>query len=164
MRILKSSIKQLITGGLACLLCATPETLMAFTTQDGVTESKQSSDSETRAQSSPTSEQLPDSPGAVRDQLISQAQQPALETPQSVPPQEPQEAPPQKPVGAAAAEIGNASGIAASKPAGVAMAPAKQRQSRSLLLKLGAIMGAGAAIGAVVALSMGTSSKPPGVR
>jgi hypothetical protein len=84
--------------------------------------------------------ELPNSPGTVRPQ---------------------QPAGTERPIGTAAAEIGNASGIAASKPAGVAIAPAKQHQSRSLLLKLGAVVGAGVAIGTVMALSNGSPSRPP---
>jgi cytoskeletal protein RodZ len=66
------------------------------------------------------------------------------------------------PVGAAAAEAGVTAGGAASRPAGSAIAPAKQGQKRSLLIKLGLIAAAGGAIGAVYALSRGTGSLPPG--
>lgn len=66
------------------------------------------------------------------------------------------------PLGAAAAEAGVTAGGAASRPAGSAIAPAKQGQKRSLLIKLGLIAAGGAAIGAVYALSRGTSSVPPG--
>ena len=68
----------------------------------------------------------------------------------------------QKPVGTAAAESPDASGIAASQPAGVAIAPAKQRRVRTIVVRMGAIIGAGVAVGSVVALTAGTSSKPPG--
>jgi hypothetical protein len=66
------------------------------------------------------------------------------------------------PVGAAAAEAGVTAGGAASRPAGSAIAPAKQGQKRSLLIKLGLIAAAGGALGAVYALSRGTGSTPPG--
>ena len=66
------------------------------------------------------------------------------------------------PLGAAAAESGVTAGGAASRPAGSAIAPAKQGQRRSLLIKLGLIAAGGAALGAVYALSRGTSSVPPG--
>jgi hypothetical protein len=66
------------------------------------------------------------------------------------------------PLGAAAAQQGATAGGAASKPAGNAIAPAKQRQTRSLLIKLGAIAAGAAAIGAVVALTRSTSPVPPG--
>jgi hypothetical protein len=67
-----------------------------------------------------------------------------------------------EPLGTAAAERTPTAGGAASKPAGTAIAPAKQRQVRSFLIKLGAIAGAGLALGTVFALSKGTPSKPSG--
>ncbi|HEU4414929.1 MAG TPA: hypothetical protein VFT65_09130 [Candidatus Angelobacter sp.] len=67
-----------------------------------------------------------------------------------------------EPVGAASAESVPTAGGAAAKPAGVAIAPAKQHQTRSLLLKIGAVVAAGAAVGTVYALSRGTPSTPPG--
>jgi cytoskeletal protein RodZ len=70
----------------------------------------------------------------------------------------------QEPVGVAAAEKGVTAGGAGSKPAGSAIAPAKQHQVRSLLIKLGAIGAGAAALGAIFALSKGTSSTPPGTR
>lgn len=69
---------------------------------------------------------------------------------------------PAEPVGAAAAESVPTAGGAAAKPAGVAIAPAKQHQTRSLLIKIGAVAAAGAALGAVFALSHSTPSTPPG--
>ncbi|HVZ61741.1 MAG TPA: hypothetical protein VG892_13225 [Terriglobales bacterium] len=68
----------------------------------------------------------------------------------------------QAPAGAAGAQRGQTAGSVASRPAGSAMAPAKQRQVRSVLIKLGAIAAAGAAVGTVYALTRGTSSVPPG--
>ena len=68
----------------------------------------------------------------------------------------------QEPVGAAAAQKVPTTGGAASKPAGAAIAPAKQHQTRSLLIKIGAIAAAGIAAGSIYALSKGTSSTPPG--
>lgn len=123
--------------------------------------------------------ELPDSPGTVaakaeqsaqatqkepRWELASAAQQSA-NAPQSGQSQSStsqQEASPQKPVGTAAAEAPNVTGVAASQPAGVAIAPAKQRRVRTIILRTGALIGAGVAVGSVVALTAGTSSKPPG--
>jgi len=99
---------------------------------------------------------LPDSPGATKPQPEQEkatpavAQQPVRSTPQ--------------PTGTAAAQAGKLSGNAASRPAGAAIAPAKQRQVRSFLIKMGVIAGAGVAIGTVALLSKGTSPKPPGAR
>src|SRR4029077_11682347 len=67
-----------------------------------------------------------------------------------------------EPVGAASAESVPTAGGAAAKPAGVAIAPAKQHQTRSLMIKIGAALAAGAALGTVFALSHSTPSTPPG--
>ena len=68
----------------------------------------------------------------------------------------------QRPVGTAAAEAPTVSGVTAAQPAGVAIAPAKQRHVRTLVLKVGAIVGAGVALGTAIALTEATPSKPPG--
>jgi anti-sigma B factor antagonist len=101
---------------------------------------------------------LPNSPSTVRSQIAdgnqsSSALQPSPNQLQDVP---------QEPVGTAAAEFIRTTGVAASKPAGSAIAPAKQRRARSILIKVGAIVGAGAAVGAVVALSAASPSRAPG--
>jgi hypothetical protein len=67
----------------------------------------------------------------------------------------------QEPSGTAVAPPVEIRGGAASKPAGVAIAPPKQRQVRSLLIKLGILAGAGAAIGTVVGLSAASPSHVP---
>jgi hypothetical protein len=72
------------------------------------------------------------------------------------------QAPGQKPVGTAAAESVPSTGVAASQPAGTAIAPGKQRRTRSLVIKVGALIGAGVAVGTVAALSLATPSKPAG--
>jgi len=119
---------------------------------------------------------LPDSPGTVwyeaqndqtnaiqLDESQTQASPPAQQS-ASEKPRPTDAGSPQKPVGTAAAEAPNVSAVAASQPAGIAMAPAKQHRVRTIVLKTGAIIGAGVAIGAVVALTAATSSKPPGAR
>jgi hypothetical protein len=124
-------------------------------------------------QAAPKVEEIPDSPSAVLAKLGEPAAQPqnllaqtqgvSTTTPQSQSQSQSRDAQaPQKPVGTAAAEAPNASGIAASQPAGVAMAPAKQRRVRTIIIRTGAIIGAGVAVGSVVALTAGTSSRPPG--
>ena len=107
-------------------------------------------------------------PDASQQQQTEPEPQNASQTPQTTTttttgqaPDAPQPKKPQEPVGAANAEKVPTAGGAASKPAGVAIAPAKQHQTRSLLLKIGAIAAAGVAAGTVYALSRGTSSTPP---
>jgi cytoskeletal protein RodZ len=106
----------------------------------------------------PASNQLPEAPSAAQP-----VGTPAL--PQDAQPETQQGSSSKKeqaPLGAAAAQKAETAGGAASKPAGTAIAPAKQRQVRSFLLKLGLIAAGGAAIGTVYALSRGTPSVPPG--
>jgi hypothetical protein len=124
--------------------------------------------------------QLPDSPGAVSKaqadappiaplKLQAQAVQPTQGQPAQLPTDEQQnQAAPskptsaQKPVGTAAAGAIPSGGIAASQPAGIAMAPAKQHRVRTIVLSVGAIIGAGVAVGTVIALTEATPGKPPG--
>jgi len=103
----------------------------------------------------------PDAGGAQQEQTSPNA--PAQTAPaQTTVPEAPQPKKPAEPVGAATAESVPTTGGAAAKPAGVAIAPAKQHQTRSLMIKIGAALAAGAALGTVYALSHGTSSTPPG--
>jgi anti-anti-sigma regulatory factor len=103
-----------------------------------------------------TSEAMPDSPGAVRSQV------PANGAAQTSPQQPAANA--TTPLGTAAAELTTTSGVAASKPAGAAFAPAKQHRMRTIVISMAAVLGAGVAVGSVVALSEGSPSKPPGAR
>lgn len=64
------------------------------------------------------------------------------------------------PVGTAAAPVAKPTGVAASRPAGAAIAPAKQRRVRAIVIRVGIIVGAGVAIGTVVALSRSSSARP----
>jgi cytoskeletal protein RodZ len=123
--------------------------------------------------------ELPDSPGATVARMQSPSFQqsssqqgssaqssnvPASAESQGQPTQSApaQTQPAQRPVGTAAAEPMHAGGVAASQPAGVAVAPAKQRRTRTIVIRVGAIIGAGVAVGTVAALTQATSSKPPG--
>ena len=112
--------------------------------------------------------ELPDSPSATLSQLQDSSRKAGSSQPQNTPP--PQSAAPaqrqeeQRPVGTAAAEAPKVSGITAAQPAGVAIAPAKQRRVRTIVLRVGAIAGAGVALGTVIALTAATPSKPPGAR
>jgi hypothetical protein len=73
----------------------------------------------------------------------------------------PAQSTPTMPSGTAAAPAGRLSGNAASRPAGAAIAPPKQRQVRSFLIKLGFVAGAAAALGTVAALSMASPARVP---
>jgi hypothetical protein len=109
----------------------------------------------------PNGEQLPDSPGAQQLKTIDKDKAAGWsEAPESSP--EPRPRGKRKPVGTAAAEISDTTGFAAARPAGAAMAPAKQRRMRTILISVGAVAGAAVALGTVMALSKATPSKPPG--
>jgi hypothetical protein len=134
------------------------------------------------AQESGQSQELPDSPSAViarrtvearllggqtaaTSSSSSSSSQPSQASPQPSTQEsqlQSQSSPTQKPVGTAAAESPTTLGVAASNPAGAAIAPAKQRRARTLFIKVGAILGAGVAVGAVAALASASPSKPPG--
>lgn len=69
---------------------------------------------------------------------------------------------PHEPVGTAVAEPIRTTGIAAARPVGAALAPGKQRRTRSILIKVGSLVGVGVAVGTTIALSQGSPSRPPG--
>jgi len=98
----------------------------------------------------------PDSPKPDRPQAGNQNGQPG--TPQSGSEQEQSGAP--KPVGTAAAPYEKTTGVAASRPAGAVIAPAKQRRARTILIRFAVVVGAAVAIGTVVALSHASPSRP----
>jgi hypothetical protein len=100
-------------------------------------------------------ETLPNSPGTVRSQTVDDDRLPGGQQPSPK-----QKNGTQEPLGTAAAEFVKTTGVAASRPAGAAIAPAKQKRARSILIKVGLIAGAGVAVGAVVALSSASPSRP----
>jgi len=118
------------------------------------------------AESSSPNSALPDSPGyvlvAASGSAQNQESQSSTTTAPSSNTAQASKDKPQRPIGTAAAEAPKVIGITAAQPAGVAIAPAKQRRVRRIVIKVGAIVGAGVAVGTVIALTAGTSSKPPG--
>lgn len=99
---------------------------------------------------------LPDAPEVAQSQSTSSNQQSESSQPSQDQPQN-GAAPP---VGTAAAPSETATGVTASKPAGAAIAPAKQRRVRTILISLGAVGAACVAIGIVAGLSHASSSQP----
>jgi hypothetical protein len=83
------------------------------------------------------------------------------ETPEALPsaPQQQQNGN-SNPVGTAAAPYEKTTGVAASRPAGAVVAPAKQKRSRSFLIRVALIAGACVAVGVVVGLSAASPSRP----
>jgi hypothetical protein len=103
----------------------------------------------------------PPPPTEEQPTTIYEGAPPNAPTPQTTNTQQETQQQPREPLGAATAGKVATEGGGASRPAGTAIAPAKQHQARSLLIKLGAVAAAGVAIGTVYALSKGTSSVPP---
>ncbi|HVO64152.1 MAG TPA: hypothetical protein VMT53_24745 [Terriglobales bacterium] len=146
----------MISITLTILLCCTPELLFAVAGQNGTPQNEQAAAVQTGtappgAAGAPST--IPDAPQAQGQQNATSAPSTAGQNPV---------AGQQEPEGTAAARAAKTIGGPASKPAGSAIAPAKQRQVRSLLIKIGAIAAAGAALGTVYAVTRGTPSKPPG--
>lgn len=102
-------------------------------------------------------------PAAVPEDALPESPQPAGQSQQPAAAQTggtQSQAPSHQPVGTAAAPYERTTGVAASRPAGAAIAPAKQRRVRTILISLGVIAGAGIAVGSVAALSHGSPSRP----
>jgi len=114
-------------------------------------------------QSAPSGVRIDPSAGPLQPGEPQQGQSPQVPLPEAPQPVVPpaQVPPPQQPLGTAAAEQINTSGGGASRPAGNAIAPVKQHQYRSMIIKLGAVAAAGIAVGTVYGLSHGTPGVPP---
>ncbi len=98
----------------------------------------------------PLNVQLPDAPTPAQPAQSGQNDSTQQQNPNAVP------------SGAAGAKAPAVKGAPAAQPVGAAIAPAKQRQRRSLLIKAGLIAGACVAVGSAFALSKASPSKPPG--
>jgi len=71
-----------------------------------------------------------------------------------------QQTPQQAPVGTAVAPVVRPEGTAASRPAGAAIAPAKQRRRKTIAIRVALLVGAAAAVGTVAAATLGSPSRP----
>jgi cytoskeletal protein RodZ len=165
---------------LAFSICGATEFSQALQTaspaQSGATAPQANSQDQSPTIQNPpaTPSDLPNAPSTNSTQPADQAPTPAPSTPTTVifpggeqaasAQDQSQTGTQTQPLGTAAAEKGVTRGGAASRPAVTAIAGTKQRQSRSLLIKLGAVAAAGVALGTVYALTKGTSSTPPGAR
>lgn len=100
-------------------------------------------------------------PEPVRQQTDPKPAEGAEQKPQtSVPADTKQQNSVPPPVGTAAAPSIRREGVPGSRPAGAAIAPGKQRRTRSFAIRVGLLVGAGIAIGTVVAASLGSPSRP----
>ncbi|HLJ28625.1 MAG TPA: hypothetical protein VKY85_18095 [Candidatus Angelobacter sp.] len=184
---IQQTVTKILSSILAAVLCLTPEMMSAAAPQNSQppAQGQQQNDQQNVAPAAPSNSQSGPQVGQTRGTTVDPSQgplQPVTTYPDAPTPQQDEkqnasqpapvttttepaaqtQKPVTEPVGAAAAEKVPTAGGAASKPAGAAIAPAKQHQTRSLFLKIGAIAAGGLAAGSVYALSHGTSSKPPG--
>lgn len=176
---IQQRITKILSTILVAALCLTPE--LASAVQQSAQPQPQSPSTDQTAPLQPqTQSQQPEQQGGTSVDPAKAPLQPITTYPDAPTPQQDQQqtttqpvttttepAPqdqqkPSEPVGAAAAEKAQTAGGAASKPAGSAIAPAKQHQTRGLLFKIGAIAAGGLAAGTVYALTRSTPSKPPG--
>jgi hypothetical protein len=138
---------RVLAGSLALILSCASEPLLVAQQQPAPDQTQPP------GQSTLPPVELPENPGRSSSQK--QSPPPSQQNAPSAQPTQTQ------PSGTAVAPQVQVSGGAASKPAGVAIAPPKQRQVRSLLIKLGLLAGAGVAIGTVVGLSAASPGRVP---
>ena len=140
-------LKGLVVVALCAMLLVQPTLGVA---QEPAQSSQVSPPSSTEISSSQPPEELPSAP--VPQQPTQQAQ----------PSQQPQQqdAPQQPPVGTAAAPYEKPTGVPGSRPAGAAIAPAKQRRVRAIVISLAVILAGAGAIGAVAGMSKASHSQP----
>jgi len=136
---------------------------------EGISQASQNpqASSSARVPAQGQAEQLPDSPGTTRlsgntSQSLSSTSSSSSTTSAQFYTQE--NGGMQKPVGTAAAGEITTTGVAASRPQGAALAPAKQRRVRLLMIKVGAVAAAGVALGATMALTKASPGRPPGAQ
>lgn len=106
-----------------------------------------------------------DAPMPMLAQTDPAAAMPAQSAAQNPPPgasssSAPQQTDQNKPLGTAAAPPESTMGVTASRPAGAVIAPAKQRRARAIFVRVALVVGAGVALGTVMALTHATPSQP----
>ena len=155
----QKTLTKLMVWVLAAVMCGMPEVVQA---------QQADPQQQTGTTVDPSKGPLQPIPAQNQPAVDNGSQQPAESSTEALPvtpaPQPRAEQQMQQPLGAATAEGVPTVGGAASRPAGMAIAPDKQHQRRSLLLKIGLIAAAGVAVGTVAGLSKGTSAKPSGAK
>lgn len=154
------SWKQPIAGCLAVLLVAPVANAAAPQQKMGISEGANASQPVTTQPGPDSAERaynaLPDSPIPATQE----PSQTATTPPSGQQTGNGQQNSDQKPVGTAAAPYEKPTGVAASRPAGAVIAPAKQRRIRRIWISVAVIAGAAVAVGTVAGLSEASSSKP----
>jgi len=159
----KKNFTVILTILIAFAMCGLPEAIQAQQQSNTPPAQQQQQQQPTNPGTTVDPSQAPLTPPPATEQPAPQTQPDATQAPSTVPngPQPQQQTNQKEPLGAAAAGAVPTAGGGASRPAGTAIAPEKQHQVRSWLIKLGAVAAAGVAVGTIYALSKGTSSTPP---
>ena len=142
-----AGLKSPLVFALCTMLLIQPAMGMA---QEPAQNPQTSSTATTEISSSQPPEELPSAP------VPQSSSQPQAQNQQSQQPQ----APGQPPVGTAAAPYEKPTGVPGSRPAGAAIAPAKQRRVRAIVISLGLVLAGAGAIGAVAGMSKASHSQP----
>ncbi len=160
MEVMRRWRMRLISSGLVMALVAPP---LALAGDDNSKAAAPALTASTTDTSMSSTDALPESPGSTQSDGSQSPAATATPAPaQQAPPPPAAQAKTHEPVGTAAAAVGRPLGVAAANPVGSAIAPAKQKRTRMLVIKVGTILAAGVAIGTVAALSKGSPSRPPG--
>jgi hypothetical protein len=166
-----------IARGLIVLMASSCGDLCAAQAQQGPTQAAAQGNSSAQTNPPESADARGASSAKVSSSLASypDAPEPQNSQPQNSQPQNSQQASPQsssgqsdnsqssgdgRPLGTAAAPYTKPSGVAGSRPAGAAIAPAKQRRVRAILISVGVIAAAGIAVGTVAGLSHASPSRP----
>ena len=107
-------------------------------------------DKQSDQQTNPQTKQQPAQPASPQ----------GSQQPQTQPAQQPGTSQEQQPVGTAAAPYEKPTGVPGSRPAGAAIAPAKQRRVRAIVISLAVVLAGAGAIGAVAGMSKASHSQP----
>lgn len=142
-----AGIKSLLVVALCAMLLIQPTVGMG---QEPAQNSQASPVATTEISRVQPAEELPSAP------VPQSSSQPQPQNQQSQQPQAPQ----QPPVGTAAAPYEKPTGVPGSRPAGAAIAPAKQRRVRAIVISLGLVLAGAGAIGAVAGMSKASHSQP----
>ena len=148
-----------LKGPLVITLCMTLLIQPTFGAAQETPRNPQPSASETSTMEFSSSQPPEELPSAPVPQATSQSPQQSQQSQQQS--QQPNTPQPQQPaVGTAAAPYEKPTGVPGSRPAGAAIAPAKQRRVRAIVISLGVILAGAGAIGAIAGMSKASHSQP----
>lgn len=124
---------------------------------------QQTAPAQTQPATSSSSDTQPAKPAALPESPVPAAQQNTAQAGQELASrgqENAQQPDAQQPVGTAAAPTTRPVGVAGSKPSGAAIAPAKQRRVKAIVIRIALIAAGAAAAGAVIGLSKESPSRP----